>query len=118
MGDLFSGLSGGSGSDSSSSGSGFGNFLTGMGTGFVNQRLGPNNPYTGVSPMSSLYTQLVQNNGAMGNANAAQNDPTMLSSPLMQPGQVPAPSVSQFGSPVSSTPNAQWGTEEWGTPQG
>lgn len=109
MGDMFSGQGGGAGDPSS--------FLSSFGTGFVNGRLGAGNPYTGYSPLSQLFTQTINANGAAGNAAAAANSPG-AASPLLQSGVVPAPTVSAFGSPVPSTPNAQWGTQEWGTPQG
>lgn len=121
MGDLFSNLGGsGGGASEDDSGGGFGGFLRGMGTGFVNGRLGPNNSFTGNggnNGLSGLFTSTVNNIGAQGNA-SPPNDPFATTSPLVQPGIVPAPKVSQFGSPVPATPNAQWGSDAWGTPQG
>lgn len=127
MGDLFSGMGGGGGNgdfggetsgSADASGGGFGGFLRGMGTGFVNGRLGPNNSFTGTpnDPLSKLFSSTINNIGAQGNA--TQPNSPVSNSPLLQPGVVPAPGVSQFGHPVSSAPNAQWGTDEWGTPQG
>ncbi len=113
MGDLFSGALGDSGEGSS--GGGFGGFLRGMGTGFVNGRLGPSNGFTGGDPMAKLFSSLVNENS---DHNTSPNDPFATTSPLVQPGVVPAPRVSTFGSLVPSTPNAQWGSDAWGSPQG
>lgn len=80
MTSLLGGGGGGAAADAEGGGGGggAGNFISQMGTGFVNGRLGPGNGFTGTGtdPLSSLFSSMINSNGQQGNASAESLPPT------------------------------------------